>query len=328
MEKILIIGGTSFIGRNLVEQLIKENNYDLTLLNRGITNAHLFPDIKKIKGNRNTKEIAELVSGNWDYIIDVSCYFPTSLEHILGAIATKLKKYIFISTVSVYEEGDQKLKDELATTLAFTRAIYNDDSPETYGKRKAACEELLKSSGLNYTILRPSLVYGKYDATDRFYYWLHQVKKCDKIVLPNNGIQPTSLTYVQDLVKAIVLSINKSEDKNTYNVISQPKTSIANIVALASKLLKKSPETINVPGKYLLDNNIAEWTDMPLWINSDFDTFTGKKIQESYNLDIVQFEESMKATIAYYQEMNWYEPKYGITRMKQLELMNNYEKLK
>jgi len=78
VEKILIIGGTNFIGRNLVEQLKNEDRYELTLLNRGITNANLFPDIKKIKGDRNAKEIAELVRGNWDYIIDLSCYFPKS----------------------------------------------------------------------------------------------------------------------------------------------------------------------------------------------------------------------------------------------------------
>ena len=258
--------------------------------------------------------------------IHLSCYFPKSLEQILGSISNKLKRYIFISTCSVYENEEQILKDELATTQLFTREIYDDDTPETYGKRKVACEELIKSSGINYTILRPALVYGKYDYTDRFYYWLYQVEKYERVLLPNNGIQNISLTYVQDLIKSIVLSINESEDKNTYNIISHPEISIAKIVDVASKLLGKSPETTSVSGKSLLDNNITEWMKMPLWINSNYDTYSNKKIQKSYNLDIVQLEESIKATITYYQEMNWYEPKYGITRMKQLELMNNYKK--
>jgi len=326
LEKILIIGGTNFIGRNLVERLKNEDNFDLTLLNRGITNANLFPDIKKINGDRNAKEIAELVRGNWDYIIDLSCYFPRSMEQILKSISNKLKKYIFISTCSVYEDGEQILKDESARTQEFTREIYDDDTPETYGKRKVACEELIKSSGINYTILRPALVYGKYDHTDRFYYWLYQVEKFGSVLLPNNGIQNISLTYVQDLIQSIVLSINESEDKNIYNIISHPEISIAKIVDITSKLLDKSPEITSVTGKYLLENNISEWTKMPLWINSNYDTYANKKIQKSYNLDIVQLEESIKATIKYYQEMNWYEPKYGITRVKQLELMNNYEK--
>ena len=326
MEKILIIGGTNFIGRNLVEQLKDEDKFELTLLNRGITNANLFAGIKKIKGDRNTKEIAELVKGNWDYIIDISCYFPKSLEYILSSVSSKLKKYIFISTISVYKDNEQILKDESAATQLFTRDIYDDDTPETYGKRKVACEELIKSSGINYTILRPALVYGKYDHTDRFYYWLHQVEKYERVLLPNNGIQNISLTYVQDLINSIVLSINERENKNIYNIISHPEISIAKIVDVASKLLEKSPETSSVSGKYLLDNNISEWTKMPLWINSNYDTHDNKKMQKSYNLDIVQLEESIKATIKYYQEMNWYEPKYGITRVKQLELMNNYEK--
>ncbi len=322
LEKILIIGGTNFIGRNLVEQLKDDGKFELTLLNRGITNVNLFPDVKKIKGDRNAKEVAELVKGNWDYIIDLSCYFPKSLEYILSSVSSDLKKYIFISTVSVYEDEDQRLKDESARTQLFTKDIYDDHTPETYGKRKVACEALLKLSGVNYTIFRPALVYGKYDNTDRFYYWLHQVKKYKNVVLPNNGVQNISLTYVQDLINLIVLSIDGSEDRNIYNSISHPEINIAEIIAIASKVLGKSPKRINVSGKYLLANNIAEWTGMPLWINSNYDTQDNKKIQKAYNLEIVQLEESIKATIGYYQDMNWYEPKYGMTRIKQLELMN------
>ncbi len=327
MEKILIIGGTNFIGRNLVERLVDEGKLELTLLNRGITSDNLFPGIKKIRADRNAEDIGERVGGDWDYIIDLSCYFPKSLEQILGSVSTELKKYIFISTCSVYDEEEELiLKDELATTQLFKREDYDDDTPETYGKRKVACEELIKSSGINYTILRPALVYGKYDHTDRFYYWLYQVEKYERVLLPNNGIQNISLSYVQDLICSIVLSINEGEDNNIYNIISHPEISIATIVDVASKLLGKSPETTSVSGEYLLDNNISEWTNMPLWINSNYDTYDNKKILKSYNLDIVQLEESIKATIKYYQEMNWHEPKYGISRMKQLELMNNYEK--
>ena len=78
--KILILGGTSFIGRNLVEQLIQQDQYQLTLFNRGQTNNHLFPNLNFIQGDRNTDDILQIGNQNWDYVIDVSCYFPDSLQ--------------------------------------------------------------------------------------------------------------------------------------------------------------------------------------------------------------------------------------------------------
>lgn len=325
MKKILIIGGTNFIGRNLVERLMHQGHYDLTLLNRGSTNANLFPNIKKITGDRNSPNITNLVKGNWDYVIDLSCYFPRSLEYILGGISKKIKRYIFISTCSVYDGGEEVLKDESSQTKIYTKEDWDDETTATYGKRKVACEELIKNSRLNYTILRPALVYGRYDHTDRFYYWLNQVNCYNKILVPNNGTQKFSITYIQDLITTIELSINQTEDKNIYNVISHAEISIAKIIEATSKLLGKSPDLINVSPKYLLDNNISEWVKMPLWINSNFFTFKNEKILKSYHLKILPFEKSIEDTIKYYHELNWPEPKYGIKRFEQLELINNYK---
>jgi len=196
MENLLLIGGTNFIGRNLVERLLQEKRFKTTLLNRGITNVDLFPSLDRIKGDRNTPEIKDLVQGDWDYILDISCYFPRSIQSILGADLPNLKRYIFLSTCSVYEMAEKPLPDERTPIKTCTPEEYDDESAQTYGKRKAACEALLEASGVNYTILRPPLVFGPYDHTDRLYYWLHQVYRYDKVVLPNNGTQTFALCYV------------------------------------------------------------------------------------------------------------------------------------
>ena len=98
MERILILGGTNFIGRYLVEKLIEMNTYDLTLLNRGQTNSDLFPKLKTIISDRNHEDIKKAINGNWDYVIDVSCYHPNDLKNTLACLNDNLERYIFIST--------------------------------------------------------------------------------------------------------------------------------------------------------------------------------------------------------------------------------------
>lgn len=322
MEKILILGGTNFIGRNLVETLIELGKYELTLYNRGQTNKALFPNLELIKGDRNTSDGANAIKGQWDYIIDLSCYFPNSLQQIIPNVGTQLKKYIFISTCSVYELGKSFPLNENSNLKTCLPEDWEDETDRTYGERKVACETLLQKSNLNYTILRPGLVYGKYDHTDRFYYWLHQVKNYSKIGLPNKGVQKFSVTYIEDLTNSILQSITPKEDKEAYNIVSFPEMSIHAIVETASRVLNQSPQIIDLPPKLLHDNKITQWTDMPLWIDGDFFVCTNQKMKDEFDFQMVPFEQSVKDTITHYEILNWHLPTYGISREKQLALMS------
>ena len=102
MRKLLILGGTNFLGRHFIENIIDRKDLDITLFNRQKTNQHLFPTLKKIKGDRETNEISGILNTNWDIIVDFSSYFPDSLEYLIHQLKGKVKRYIFISTVSVF----------------------------------------------------------------------------------------------------------------------------------------------------------------------------------------------------------------------------------
>lgn len=326
MRKILIIGGTNFIGRNLIEKIAVNKNYDLTIFNRGITNPDLFPNIKKIIGDRNSQDVELIHQINWDYIIDLSCYFPQSLINILSGLSENLKKYIFISTCSVYQDDKVSLGHENALIKNCTKAQFSNRSTISYGNRKAECERIIQSSKFNFTVLRPDLVYGKYDSTDRFYYWLHQVKKYNKILLPNNGKSIFSLTYVNDLVNTIEKTIDDKLDRDIYNITTITETSIRQIVDYASKIMAKNPQLINASSQYLKSNKINEWTDIPVWIDSDNSTFDNKKIIDSYSLTFTDFRTSLKETIQYYAFLGWPTPNYGIDREKQISLIEKIVK--
>ncbi len=315
MEKILILGGTNFIGRNLVNKLIQLNSYNITLFNRGKSNPDLYSDIKELHGDRNTSDINLIFEENWDYIIDVSCYFPDSLSNIVSQMDNSLKRYIFISTCSVYDNNLDKslFRDENSPTLSCTNSERIDSSVSTYGNRKAECERILTQSNLHYTILRPSLVYGPYDKTDRFYYWLFQIKKENQLLVPNQGKNIFSITYVNDLIEGIIKSINIDIDSNIYNVTSYPDLSISKLIDTASLLLNKHPNLNYVNSVFLNENNIAQWTDLPLWLDCDYFTYSNKKILKNLNLKITDFEESVSTTIDYYIQSGWQKPNYGLS---------------
>ncbi len=159
MKQLLVIGGTNFIGRNLLQSLTKLEEYEVTLFNRGITNADVFPDLKRLKGDRNTDEVAIIGQQKWDYIIDLSGYLPHSLERILKVVNQDLKRYIFVSTCSVYDnEKEQSILRKEDTPIMDCTAEQAAESSMYvhYGNKKAACERLLQTSGFDHIILRPA----------------------------------------------------------------------------------------------------------------------------------------------------------------------------
>jgi 2'-hydroxyisoflavone reductase len=323
MNKILILGGTNFIGRNLIDELIKLDNFNITLFNRGHSNTDLYPELRKIQGDRNTSDINQIFKENWDYIVDLSCYFPESLRQIISNLDKSFKRYIFISTSSVYDNIVEKsiLRNEKSPILDCNYKESLDTSLETYGKRKAECERILTQSNLKYTILRPALVYGVYDNTDRFYYWLYQIKKEHKLLLPNYGKNLFSVTYVKDLIQVIIKSLYKENGNNIYNVTTYPSLSISELIDIASQLLNKQPKIYNCGTEFLNDNNISEWKDLPLWLDCDYYTYDNTKVLRDLKLKITEFKDSVSKTIEYYDRLDWKVPKFGISEKTKNELI-------
>lgn len=327
MNKVLILGGTNFIGRRLVEFLIENTTHELTLFNRGKTNAGLFPNCRVILGDRhNGKDLDQLFLEAWDYIIDLSCYFPGSLKIISEKIDRNLSKYIFISTCSVYDQTrfEGIFRNENSPLLKCNETEESDTSLDTYGKRKAACEKVLNESNLPFVILRPALVYGPYDNTDRLYYWLKAVQSEHEFLLPENGERLFSLTYVDDLVHCIVQSMDSTLKQEVYNCISHPSISIAQIVELSSSLMKLKANSISVDADFLKKENVSQWFDLPLWLNTDKFTFSNQKISEDFDFIPTDIEQCLEETIAFYQLKDFPEPISGMKLKRKKELLQKY----
>lgn len=325
MKKILILGGTQFIGRNLVEQMLKTGKYNITLFNRGITAPKLFRGVKTIKGNRETDDIKKLAGKKWDCVIDMSGYYPDTLSALLDILKGRTERYIFISTISVYQldnqpEGVIKENFDLLPCDEWQRT---DHSIATYGNRKAECERvLLNATWLNSIILRPSLVYGKYDHTDRFYYWLYQAKHKIPVILPDNGAHKITLTYVNDLVSVIIKAISIKEHSTVYNVTTHQPFSVKTMV----KALANPAITVNTEARKLLNMGVIPGHHIPLWFNSPL-RISNARLKKDFNIAFTPYDKSIREISAYYKSLKWPRPRAGLDMNNHLGLVQELQSL-
>ncbi len=327
MKNILILGGTGFVGRILSEMLSKTEN-NVTLFNRGKRNPALFPEFEKIHGDRNTEDVFKLATRSWDVVIDFSGFFPDNIEIVASLLKGNVKRYIFISSASVYdvanpEEITYPMKEDFKL-LPCTYEQRVDKHPfNFYGNKKAECERiLLKSDWLDIIIFRPALIYGRYDPTDRFYYWLYRTKTQDEIMLPDNGITKQTNTYSEDFAEVIFNAIDIEKHKPVYNAVTHPALSIKEMVTLMTGYFKRNPKFINASSEFLTEKNITEWVSIPLWIKDFSFILDNSDLISDFGIKFQKFENSIVRLNEYYSDLGWYEPKDGISIAREKELIS------
>src|SRR4029079_13224986 len=202
--RVLVLGGTSFVGRAIVDDLVA-NKHEVTLFSRGKTGAELFPDLEKRRGDRDTGDYASLADESWDAVVDVSGYIPRHVNQAMDAVGDRGGRYLFISTGSVYDrKRAPDVMDEDAPRLAPERDTEKITNA-TYGPLKVACEDDVTARyGDRSTIVRPGVVAGPYDPTDRFTYWVRRAARGGRIALPGRPEQPVQVVDSRDLARLVV----------------------------------------------------------------------------------------------------------------------------
>jgi 2'-hydroxyisoflavone reductase len=326
MKKILILGGTGFVGRILTENLIASGNNPV-LFNRGKRNPGLFPELRLIKGDRLTDDIKLVANENWDVVIDFSCMFPDNLEEIINMLKGKIGRYIFISTMSVYPMDDPEfwknpVNEDARTLECTTEQRKNPDVNSTYGEKKAECERILLSrDDLDFIIFRPGLIYGRYDYTDRFYYWLYRAKAVSKILMPDNGKERFTATHSEDFAKLIESAITVDKHNNLYNAVTHSPVTLRYYVQEATSLHDKKPELINAGMEFIENEKLVPWNDLPAWVGSMDLCADNSRTVKDFPVKFLSFEDSLNSCIDYYSSLNWPVPKAGISIEKEKELV-------
>lgn len=228
--RILVLGGTSFVGRAIVEQALVDG-HELFLFSRGRTGADLFPQVERRLGDRETGDYASLSGGSWDAVVDVSGYVPRHVAQAFDALEGRAGHYLFISTGSVYDRkrAGEPLTEE-APRLAPERTTEQIDG-DTYGPLKVACEDDVRARwGDRATIVRPGIVAGPHDPTDRFTYWARRSADGGRIALPGRPDQPVQVVDSRDLARFVV-ALLASDTPGVFNAVGPVEpTTLARLV--------------------------------------------------------------------------------------------------
>ncbi len=213
--KLLMLGGTVFLGRHIVEAALARG-HEITIFNRGQHNPDLFPGIEKLLGDRNG-DMSALEGRAWDAAIDTSGFVPRVVRASAQALATSVKHYTFISSISVYADFKIAGIDENTALATLADESVEEVTNETYGALKALCEQVAEEvMPGRVLVVRPGLIVGPDDPTDRFTYWPQRVSQGGEMLAPGRTDQQVQFIDVRDLAEWIVRMVEEGKTGN-YN---------------------------------------------------------------------------------------------------------------
>ncbi len=259
--RLLILGGTRFVGRALVGEALRRG-HEVTLFNRGLTNPGIFgPDVENLLGDR-ALDLSPLVGRSWDAVIDVAAYFPADVARSVDVVGPSTGRYLFISSVSVY--ADQSVPPVEGAAVA-QLSNPQDRSAASYGARKAACEILLADAlGPRATIVRPGLIVGPFDSTDRFSYWPRRISRGGDVLAPGSPTSPLQFIDVRDLA-TFVLVLVEQDRPGTYNATGKA-VRFGSFLDTCQQVCGNDARLVWVPNERLLEAGLDPWMGVPLWI--------------------------------------------------------------
>lgn len=264
--KLLIIGGTRFLGRHLVDSALTRG-HEVTLFNRGKSNPDLFPQVQTIHGDRE-KDLDQFAGQRWDTVIDTCGYIPRIVR--LSADALKdSHSYVFISSISVYADFSKIGIDE-NDAVGVLREETEEVTGESYGPLKALCEHAVQDVfGAQGVIVRPGLIVGPHDPTDRFTYWPVRVSRGGDVLAPDRPDVLTQIIDVRDLSDFIIKLV---EDKasGVFNATGPDyPLSFGNLLETCKQVSNSGANFKWASPEFLSQHNVAPWSDLPAWLPNE-----------------------------------------------------------
>lgn len=268
--RILIFGGTNFLGRHTAAAAL-ERGHEVTLFHRGQTNPGLFPDAEEILGDRE-HDLALLAGREWDAVIDVPGYVPRIVRASAQALAGHVKHYAFISTISVYDSIPEPGMDESAPVGQLPEP--SEDVQKYYGQLKALCEDEVRAAFPDAAlVIRPGLIVGPFDPTDRFSYWPIRIARGGEVLAPGDPDRQVQVIDARDLANWTVECVERGTT-GTFNATGPATRLTMREMLEACREGTASDATFTwVDESFLEAEGVGPWMEVPLWLPaSDTDT--------------------------------------------------------
>lgn len=266
-QRILILGGTSFLGPAQVEYLL-ERGHEVTLFNRGQTNPGLFPGVEKLRGDRAAGDLDSLRGRSWDAVIDNSATIPRWARESSQLLKDQAQYYLYVSSISVYADNSIVGMTEDAPVLELEDPEAEEITGATYGGAKATCEAHVRDAfGDRAIIIRPGLIVGPRDPTDRFTYWPLRIQRGGEILAPGDPTDPVQFVDVRDLGEFMVRLV-ESGHGGTFHVTgpyARP-MEIAEMLYGIRAVTTEEASFTWIPADFLAEEEVRPWQDMPVWI--------------------------------------------------------------
>ncbi len=325
--KLLIIGGTRFLGRALVHTAQKRG-HEITLFNRGQSGPGLFPEVEQITGDRMTG-LDRLQGRRWDGVIDTCGYEPAALRLSAGSLSGSVGLYVLISTISVYADLSHPGVDETAPVARLPEGASEAFDIEQYGPLKALCEQAVEQVMPGRVLnIRPGLIVGEYDPTDRFTYWPWRAAQGGDILAPNRPDYPVQFIDVRDLAEW-TLHMTERGATGVYNATGpQGQVTLGDVLETSIHIARSDARLHWASEAFLLENGVEPWTNLPLWIPENSPELAGMQqvsIQKALKagLSFRSLEDTVRSTLSWANsrppEHEW---RAGLSPEKEAEILS------
>jgi 2'-hydroxyisoflavone reductase len=277
--RILILGGTGFTGPHQVRYALARG-HQVTLFNRG-REPHSWPgEVEELIGERNTGDLKALEGRRWDVCIDNPTTLPFWVRDAGRVLHERVEHYVFVSTISVYANND-KAEDESAAVLRYAGADPMAETAQTvrgrmgelYGPLKAASEqEAARQFPGAVTVIRPGLIAGPGDETDRYTYWPVRLARGGEVLAPGDGSDPVQFIDARDLAEWTI-RMAETRKLGVYNATGpeRPLTMVGMLEGIAGAVHADARLTW-VPTEFLEARQVSAWSDLPVWVPGQGDS--------------------------------------------------------
>ena len=267
--RILIIGGTVFVGRHIAEAALAAG-HDVTVFHRGRTGADLFPSATHLTGDRN-EDLSALSTGEWDATIDVCAYFPRQVRQLTEVLGGRCGQYVFISSTSAYRSSVSPGFTEDAPLAELDDPTSEEFTDDTYGGLKVACErtaiEMFGTGGV--TVVRPTYVIGPHDESYRFTWWVERIARGGTVLAPGGAADPIQVIDARDLGSWVVRMVERSVTGIFHAVSPPPPFRFGDLLeAIAAEVAPWGTRLTWVDADFLVEFGESTET-IPLWPGGD-----------------------------------------------------------
>jgi 2'-hydroxyisoflavone reductase len=264
--RLLIIGGTHFVGRHIAEAAI-DRGHDVTLFHRGRTNPDALPEAEHILGDRD-QELGNLVGRTWDATVDACAYVPRQVNTLAEALGGRGGRHAFISTVSVYDEPAPPNINEDAALATLDDPTTEDVTDQTYGGLKVLCERAVAKHYADPIVIRPTYVVGPHDYTHRFTYWIERIAQGGRVISPAIPGYQIQVVDARDQARWVIELLERGDSGTFHTVSPRPPFSFADMLdTIVKTVAPAGTEIVPIDPGFLMDHAVGN-SDLPLWYPS------------------------------------------------------------